>query len=157
MNRRGTIAALAVTAVAAAGVVPAFATAERAKAKPLKGTWSFTDVTPDPSATAEGNVPGGKDPYCHGGHVPSAPVDKNAYTLKLTRAGTLTVVGSNTLDWAMELDDAKGNTVASSDGGLPQDNEGLVAALPKAGSYTLLYCNLTGAPTATASYSFKPR
>lgn len=156
MNLRGTVAVVAISVLAGAGAAPALAMSA-GHAKPLKGNWSFTDTTPDPSATAEGNVPGNSDPYCHGGHVPAAPVDKNSYTLKLTRPGTLTVTGDNTLDWAMELDDSKGAVVASSDGSLPQDKEGIVTALRKPGNYTVVFCNLTGAPTATATYTFQPR
>jgi hypothetical protein len=67
------------------------------------------------------------------------------------------VLGDNTLDWAMELNDSKGHTLAASDGGLPQDKEGIVAPVKKAGTYTVVFCNLGGAPTATATYSYKYR
>lgn len=154
MTKRGNVAVLALLAVGAAGFTPAVAAP--AKAKPIKGTWSFTDFTPDPSATAEAQETG-TDPYCHGGHIPPSPQDKNSYTLKVKGPGTLTVLGDNTLDWAMELNDSKGNTLAASDGSSPQDKEGVVAALKKAGSYTVVFCNLGGAPTATATYQFKAR
>ena len=156
MKRRGTVAALAVLAVAAVGLSPAFATPAKHKPKPLKGTWSFVDTTPDPSATVDAQTKG-SDPYCHDAHVPAAPVDKNSYTIKVSGPGTLTVLGDNTLDWAMELNDAKGTTLGASDGGLPQDAEGIVASIKKAGSYTVVFCNLGGGPTANATYSYKYR
>src|SRR2546421_2079294 len=56
MNRRGTVVTLAMTAVVAVGVGPAFATADKAKAKPLKGTFSYLDVTPDASITVFGTA-----------------------------------------------------------------------------------------------------
>jgi len=155
MNRRGTVAVLALAASGVAAVTPALAAPAKAKPKPLHGNWSFTDTTPDPSATVTAQTAG--DPYCHGGHVPPAPVDKNSYTLKVSGPGTLSVVGDNTLDWAMEVNDAKGNRLAASDGSSPASKEGVIAALKKAGSYTVVYCNLGGAPTATAAYSFKYR
>src|SRR4051794_21891927 len=99
MNKRGTVAVFALLAVGAAGVTPALAASGRAKPKPIKGSWSFTDTTADPSATVEAQQ-SGTDPYCHGGHVPAAPVDKNSYTIKVKGPGTLSVLGDNTLDWA---------------------------------------------------------
>jgi hypothetical protein len=153
MNRRGTVAALALVAVGAAGAMPAFAAPAKHKPKPLKGTWSFVDTTPDPSATVTAQQTGA-DPYCQQGHVPASPADKNSYTLKVKGPGTLTVVGDNTGDWAMEIDDAKGTQLGTSDGGLPQDKEGTAATVKKAGSYPVVFCNLGGAPTATAAYQF---
>jgi hypothetical protein len=154
MDRRGTVAVLAAIAVGAAAFTPAFAAPT--KPKPLKGAWSFIDTTPDPSATVDAQTKGA-DPYCHGGQVPAAPVDKNSYALKLKGPGTLTVLGENVLDWAMEVNDAKGHTLTASDGGLPQDKEGLVATVKKAGTYTVVFCNLGGGPTANASYTYKYR
>jgi hypothetical protein len=153
MSNRGTVAVIALLAVGAAGITPALAAPAKHKPKPIKGTWSFVDTTPDPSATAEAQQTG-TDPYCHGGNVPPSPVDKNSYTLKIKGPGALTVTGSNTLDWAMELNDSKGHMLAASDGGLPQDEEGVVASLKKPGSYTVVFCNLGGAPTADATYQF---
>jgi len=154
MDRRGTVAALAAVAVGAAAFTPAFAAP--AKAKPLKGSWSFIDTTPDPSATVDAQTKGA-DPYCHDGHVPAAPVDKNSYTLKVKGPGTLTVLGDNTLDWAMEVNDAKGRSLGTSDGGLPNDKEAIVATVKKPGTYTVVFCNLGGGPTANATYTYKYR
>jgi hypothetical protein len=151
MNRRGTVAVLAVTALAAAGALPAFA-AGATKAKPLKGTWSYTDVTPDPTPDASTSSNAGD--HCHG-KLPSAPSDVNSHTLKITRPGTLTVTTSVVGDWALEIRDAKGNIVAGDDAN-PPASEGALVALKK-GAYAVVLCNLSGAPTATADYSFKPR
>ena len=155
MNRRGTVVTLAMTAVVAVGVAPAFATADKAKAKPLKGTFSYIDVTPDASITVFGTA-GKRSGFCVG-DLPASPADVNVHALKVTGPGTLTVLGHNVLDWAMEIRDSKNNLLAGSDGGLPQDSEGAVAPLTKAGTYKVIYCNLTGAPTTTADYTFKPR
>ena len=66
------------------------------------------------------------------------------------------MLGNNTGDWAMELRDAKGHFIAGSDGGLPQDKEGLGGVtITKPGTYSVVFCNLGGAPTATATYSYK--
>jgi hypothetical protein len=151
MDRRGSTAVLAVAALAAAGALPAFAAGD-AKAKPLKGTWSYTDVTPDPTpdASTSTNVSN----HCHG-KLPSAPVDVNSHTLKASRPGTLTVNTSVVGDWALEVHDSKGNIIAGDDAN-PPASEGAVVALKK-GTYAVVLCNLSGAPTATASYTFQPR
>jgi hypothetical protein len=153
MNRRGTVAALAVAAVGVAGSVPALATP--AKAKSLKGTWSYTDFTPDPTISVL-NSAQSLGPHCDG-DVPAAPGDVNVHTIKVTRKGTLTVNGDNTLDWAMDVRNSKNVQIASSDGSLPQDKEGVVVAITRPGTYSVYFCNLGGAPTASASYTFKAR
>ena len=155
MNRRGTIATVSALALVTAGVAPALASAAKATPKPLKGTWTFTDVTPDPTVSVL-NTAKSLGPHCKGA-LPAAPVDVNDQKLKVAGRGTLTVVGNNTLDWAMEVLDAKGQQLASSDGDLPQDKEGVAVPLRKAGTYTVVFCNLGGAPTATAAYSYKYR
>ena len=148
MNRRGTVVALAVTAIATAGVAPAFATGA-AKQKPLKGTFSYLDTTPDPSVVANSNA----STHCHG-KLPSAPTDVNSHSIKVGGPGVLTVVGHNKLDWAMEVRDAKGNVLSGSDGASPTSAEGTSLVITKAGSYSVVYCNLEGEPTTTASYKF---
>jgi hypothetical protein len=146
MNRRATIAVAALT-VAAVTTTPALAKT-KPKPKPLKGSWSFTDATPDPSVdTVSDNAS-----HCHG-KLPAAPTDVNAHTLKVKGRGLLTVNGSTTGDWAMEVRDSHGNSLAGSDGTLPSAQEGTSVDLPK-GTWTVFYCNVTGAPTATASYTF---
>ncbi|HET7312338.1 MAG TPA: hypothetical protein VFJ17_13535 [Mycobacteriales bacterium] len=147
MNRRATLALAAIAAVGVAGTAPALAA--KPKPKPLRGTFSYTDVTPDPTVTANSDAAS----HCHG-NVPASPADVNSQTLKVKGKGILTVVGHNALDWAMEVRDSKGLVLAGSDGGTPTDPEGTVVMLPKAGSYSVVYCNLEGEPTITASYKY---
>jgi hypothetical protein len=153
MNRRATLATGIAVATAAAGLTPALATASKARPKPLKGSWSFTDTTPDPAVTVL-DAAGKRSGYCVG-EVPSSPADVNTAVLKTAGPGTLTVRGTTTGDWAMELRDKKNNLLGGSDGATPQDQEGVTGvALRKAGSYKIVFCNLGGSPAATATYSF---
>jgi hypothetical protein len=153
MNRRVAVAIVSMLAVGAAGLTPALAATGKAKPKPLKGSWSFTDFTPDPTITVVAQAKM-VDPYCHG-TLPAGPSDVNAHSLKVKGRGTLTVNGSNTGDWAMEVRDAKGRVLAGSDGSSPTTQEGALLTLAKAGTYTVVFCNLTGAPTAKATYTYK--
>ena len=145
MNRRLSVAVAAVTIVTV-GMSPAMAA--KKKPKPLKGTFSYTDTTPDPSSTTAAATQ-----HCHG-KLPASPVDVNSGTLKVAGKGFLTVVGHNKLDWAMEVRDAKGNVLSGNDGSSPTSAEGTTAFLPKAGTYSIVYCNLEGEPTTTADYTF---
>ena len=147
MNRRAALAVVTLAAVGAAGGVPALAA--KAKPKPLRGTFSYTDVTPDPTVVANSDAAS----HCHG-NVPAAPVDVNSHALKVKGKGILTVVGHNMGDWAMEVRDSKGLVLAGSDGSTPQYAEGTVVLLPKAGSYSVVFCNLEGEPTTTATYKY---
>lgn len=151
MNRRGTVATLSILALAAAGVTPALAVAGKAKPKDLKGTWSFMDTTPDPS----GNAQSSEAMHCEG-KLPSSPADVNSQTLKVKGKGTLTVTSHVVGDWAIQLKDAKGNLVTGDDINPPQ-SESLAGIVLKKGTYALILCNLEGAPTATADYTFKYR
>ena len=146
MNRRATVA-VAVLATAAMTVTPALAKS-KPKPKPLKGSWSFTDATPDPSVDASSD----NTTHCHG-KLPSAPTDVNAHSLKVSGRGMLTVQGQTNGDWAMEVRDSHGNSVAGSDGTLPTSQEGTSVDLGK-GAWTVVFCNASGAPTATATYTF---
>jgi hypothetical protein len=147
MNRRAVLAVAPIAAVAVVGALPAVAA--KPKPKPLKGTWSFTDTTPDPTVTANTDAA----THCHG-NVPAAPTDVNDHAIKVKGRGLLTVVGNNKLDWAMEVRDSKGDVLAGSDGSTPQTPEGTTLELTKAGTYTVVYCNLEGEPTITADYKF---
>lgn len=118
-----------------------------------KGTLSYTDFTPDETVSAGGDATN----HCSSGTLPAGPLDVNSQPVKLSSAGTLTVVGHNTGDWAMEIHDPAGNTLTGSDGMLPTDEEGATAFITKPGTYTVVYCNLAGAPTTTADWTFKPR
>ena len=151
MNRRATLAVVTLAAVGIAGSAPALAAKHKPKPKPISGTWSYTDTTPDPIVSVESSAT--THPYCHD-PLPAAPTDVNKQTIKVKGRGVLTVQGTTTGDWGMEIDDAKGNVLATSDGSLPQDQEGAIVDLLKAGTYSVLYCNFGGAPTATAKYRF---
>jgi hypothetical protein len=158
MNRRATVATVSALALVAAGVTPALAVAGKAKHKDLKGTWSFTDLTVDPTPSAMGIDPvtPARDGYCVG-KLPDGPADTTKQTLKVAGPGTLTVAGKNIGDWAMEVRDAKGTFLTGSDGGTPEVKEGVLIPLRKPGAYTVVFCNLGGAPTADATYSYKYR
>ena len=151
-TRRAIIASTALIATAGAGLVPAFAATAKHKPKPLKGTWSYTDTTPDPTVVANGDA----SSHCHD-NVPASPADVNSHTLKVVGPGTLTVLGHNKLDWAMEVRDSKGNVLAGSDGSSPTSAEGAVVGLRKAGTYTVVYCSAEGEPTMTADYTYTYR
>jgi hypothetical protein len=154
MNRRSAAAMIALASLAVAGAAPALA--GPAKAKSLKGTWSYTDTTPDATIDVAANVPGMRQGYCVG-KLPAAPSDVNTHTLKVGGRGTLDVEGNTTGDWAMEVRTAKGVLLGGSDGSTPSAQEGAVVPITRAGTYKVIYCNITGAPTATASYTFKAR
>ena len=152
MNRRSSLATAAVLSLVTAGAVPALASSHNATgAKAVKGTFSYTDATPDP--TVDASLSSDVSQHCHG-KLPSSPTDVNAHTLKLATAGSLTVNASVVGDWAMELRTAKGAVVTGDDAN-PPATESLLTPLKK-GTYSLVMCNLSGAPTATASYTFKP-
>lgn len=141
------ILALTVGAALALAVVPSFATAKAPA--PKSGTWTYTDVTPDPTTFADGS------PRCSGGQVPAAPTDVNEQTIKLTKKkSTLSVLSNNAADWAMELHDSKGNVLATADGGTPETPEGVTILLKK-GTYSVLYCNFAGEPQVTVDWSVK--
>ena len=149
MNRRATVA-VAALAAAALTTTPVLAKAKpKPKPKPIKGSWSFTDTTPDPTYVQ--TQLGDDTMHCHG-QLPAGPADVNAHTITVSAKGTLTVIGSSTGDWAMELRDRKGNVVTGDDQNPPKQ-ESVSADLGK-GTWTLYFCNLTGVPTATASYTF---
>jgi len=152
MSTRRTLLATTIALTAAtASLATAFAS-PAAKAKPLKGTFSYVDTTPDPTVTAESNA----SMHCHG-KLPASPADVNSHTLKVGGPGTLRVVGHNRLDWAMEIRDSHGAVLAGSDGTSPTSPEGATVTLRKAGTYAIVYCSAEGEPTTTADYTFKPR
>ena len=152
MNRRGTIALLALCAAGAAGVTPAVAGVTKAKPKDLHGTFSYTDTTPDPTVVANTNA----SMHCHG-KLPSSPADVNSHTIKVAGPGTLTVVGHNALDWAMEVRDAHGAVLTGSDGSSPNAAEGTVLALRRPGTYAIVYCSAEGEPSISADFTYKYR
>lgn len=151
MNARLVLATGAAAVTAVAGLAPAFASSTAGKK--AGGTLSFTDATPDPSPTAL-SLAGKRTGFCVG-DLPAAPSDVNSLPVKVPGKGTLTVQGTTVGDWAMEIRDSKGTLLGGSDGGTPQDQEGASVVVKKPGTYQVVFCNLTGAPTATATWSFK--
>src|SRR5437764_329035 len=85
MNRRATMALAMIAAVGVAGSAPALAA--KPKPRPLSGTFNYTDVTPDPTVTANSDAAS----HCHG-NVPASPADTNSQPLKVKGKGILTVV-----------------------------------------------------------------
>jgi hypothetical protein len=148
MNRRRVVATVSALALGGAGLTPALAASGKAKPKPLSGTWSYTDTTPDPTVVA--NSDGSS--HCHG-KVPASPADVNSHTLKVNGRGTLSVTGQNKLDWAMEVRDKAGNVITGNDGTSPTSAEGTVIGL-KPGTYSVVYCSAEGEPTITVTYKF---
>ena len=139
MNR---IALLAVSAAAVAVIaLPAVA----APPKPISPKFKYTDATADPTATA-GDAIG-----CDGLLPNEAPIEFTA-----PAAGKLKVTMVSTGDWALEVHDAKGRVLGSSDGATPTDQESVSIKIKAAGTYTVLPCNLGGLPDATGVIDYKP-
>ena len=131
----------AAAAVLALGIIGSGAGAK----PPTSGTWTFTDVTPNPSNFGE----------CMNTTVPSSPADVNSYPVKVTKkTAILTTTSHNAADWAAEVRDSKGNILMSMDGGTPETKENMVITLRK-GSYVVNYCNWAGEPTITVDWSLK--
>ena len=141
MRRFAIIALGAVLAVAA---IPSLASAGK-----NKGTWTFIDTTPDPTV-----VTNPASQHCTG-IVPAAPTDVNNQTFKATKKrGTLKLTAHNALDWAVEVRDKRGNTIAGTDGEDPTQAESLTVGLRR-GTYTVVYCSFAGEPVIEVDYSYK--
>jgi hypothetical protein len=131
----------AAAAMLAVGMIGAGAGAK----PPKSGTFTYTDITPNPSNFGE----------CMNTTVPSAPSDVNSYPVKVTKkSATLTLTSHNAADWAAQVTDSKGNIIASADGPTPTDVENLVVTLRK-GSYNVNYCNWAGEPQITVDWALK--
>ena len=143
--RRMVVLAVALTALLSAAI-PGQAAATRI-AGPTKGTWTFTDFSPDPTSTPEP-----AEMHCHG-QLPAAPGDVNEQTVKIKKPGTLTLTAHNQLDWAMEIRDSKDNVITGTDGGEPNAPESTTLYVGP-GTYKVVYCNLEGEPEITVDWSF---
>jgi hypothetical protein len=138
----------AVAAVAMVLAIPSAAAG--AKTKTIKGTWTYTDFTPDPTTL--------QDPasqHCSG-DVPAGPADVNVQILKAPAKGNLRLTSHNQADWAMEIRTAKGVTIAGTDGGDVDTPENMNIILKK-GKYQIVYCSFAGEPQITVDYVFKYR
>jgi hypothetical protein len=139
--------AIAATAVAAALGMVAVTPAAAAKAKPFKGSQSYTDATPDPT----GSATDGSD--CSS----LLPTPQEAgITVNIPAPGKLKVDITNVGDWALEIRDPKGTVIGSADGGTPQDIEIATVKAKKAGKYTIVPCNLGGVPELTVNWAYTP-
>ena len=135
-------------ATAAAAMLAVGMIASGAGAKPpAKGTWTYTDTTPDPST-----VQNDATQHCEG-TLPSAPTDVNSQPFKAKKNGVLSLTAHNSADWAMEVKDSKGNIITGTDGANVDDPENMVVTLRK-GSYEVIYCSFAGEPTITVDYAF---
>ena len=138
------IAIIAVGAAIAVSVLPSTASAGK-----NKGTWTFTDTTPDPTV-----VTNDASHHCTG-TVPAAPIDVNEQTFKAKkRRGTLKLTAHNAADWAMEVRDKNGTTIAGTDGEDPMQAESISVSLRR-GTYTVVYCSFAGEPQITVNYSYR--
>lgn len=139
MNR---IALLTISAAVIAVVGPA----QAAPPKPMTQRFTYTDNTADPTASA---VTG---PRCDGMLAPNEP----GLEFTAPAAGKLTVSLTATGDWGLEVLDAKGRLLGSSDGDTPEDQEKVTVKLKTAGTFTVLPCNLGGLPQASGVIEYKP-
>lgn len=111
-----------------------------------KGTWTFTDYSPDPTTT------GPYEFHCHGQSPVTTPLDVNSQMVKLKTRGVLELTAHNMLDWAVEVRDSKGDVISGTDGaGTPTTPENFELLLEK-GKYEVVYCNLEGEPEITVDY-----
>lgn len=137
----------AIIAVGAALAVSALPTT--ASAGKNKGTWTFIDTTPDPTV-----VTNPASQHCTG-TVPAAPVDVNEQTFKAKKKrGVLSLTAHNALDWAVEVRDKRGTTIAGTDGSNLDDAENLTVMLRR-GTYTVVYCNFAGEPQITVDWRYR--
>ena len=152
MNRKlmCVLASLAVLALSA----PALARVTNER-KPVSGTWTYLDSTPDPTLDAD-ITHHCTNPATHasGQQTPPAPTDVNVQTLKVKKRGTLSLTGHGTGDWAVEVLNSKGVSIAGNDVN-PPEFESLITRLPKAGEYQVMWCNLSGEPQITVDYEFR--
>lgn len=141
---RTIVIALAATLVL--GALGSFAGARPLSAS--KGTWTYTDTTPDPTVVLNDATQ-----HCEG-TLPAGPADVNSQTFKAKGTGVLSLTSHNMLDWAMEIKDSKGNIVTGTDGADSTTQENMVTTLTK-GTYSVIYCNFSGEPSITVDYSWK--
>ena len=109
--------------------------------KPITKTYTAS-ATPDPSPAA-GKV-------CQ----PVTPSARFTEPFKVPAAGTLAITIKMTGDWALGLRTKSGSTLASSDGGAPQDPESIQMKFKKPAEVLIDACNFAGAPTAEVTYTF---
>lgn len=146
MRRHAIAATLVLAAVGTASFTPATAAT---KPKPFSGTKAYSDNTPDPT----GSATDGSD--CSS-MIPAPFPHETGFTINVPAPGKIKVAINNVGDWALEIRDPKGTVIGSADGGTPQDIESATVKAKKAGKYTIIPCNLGGAPDVTVTYSYTP-
>jgi hypothetical protein len=140
------------TLVLGLGVILALAaTSQFASAGRNKGKWTYIDTTPDPTVVQYDGAH-----HCSTAVVPASPVDVNSHTFKARTGGTLKLTAHNAMDWAMEVQDKRGNVITGQDGPLPTDPESISVSLRR-GTYKIVYCNFAGEPQITVNYKFISR
>jgi hypothetical protein len=146
MRTRTALTASLVLVAAAGSLAPAVA-ATKSKPKPIPIAYTASAL-PDATST---------DPVSGAVCVPTLPTAIYHYTFKVPAAGTLQVALNNSLDWSAAVRDAGGDTLAESDGEMPQDAEGFTIAFKKAQTISIDTCNFAGEPSIDVTGSFTPR
>ena len=134
----------AVAVVAAVAVAHTPALAGKPKPKPITGSYRAT-ATPDPTSTSQVD-----NTQCR----PTVPTGMDSHPFTVPAAGSLQVKLANKFDWSLAVRDAQGNTLASSDGGLPTDPEATYVTFKKKTKITIDACNFAGEPQVGVSYTF---
>jgi hypothetical protein len=151
------IAVGAAVALAAAPMLTGSATAASAD----RGSWSFTDYSPDPGQLAAAQafyvVTGhAVTSYCRRGRVPTTAQDVNAHPLHVSAPAVLQVHVSTTGAWGVEVDTRRGAALAGVASGR-QSTGGLdLRVRLRPGTYAVNACNLGGGPEARADYRLTP-
>ena len=138
---------LALALVAGATIATTPASAAKPK-KPITGTFTQSDPTPDPT----GNATTGNQNHCTG----KLPQEK-PFQFKAPAAGKLKVELSGFQgDWALQILDDKGNVLGGDD--VTPDTAGTTESatvkIRKKMTVGILPCNMGGGPSATAKYTF---
>ena len=146
MRTRSVLVAGLVAVTAAGSLAPAMA-ATKSKPKPIKIAYTATAL-PDPTSTnpATGEI-------C----APTSPAAIYSHTFKVPAAGILDINLNNDLDWSVAIRDADGESLASADGGAPQDKESTSVRFKKATTVSIDTCNFAGEPEINVTGLFTYR
>lgn len=137
---------LAVALVAGATIAAAPASAK--PKKPITGSFTQSDPTPDPT----GNATTANEYHCSG----KLPQEK-PFQFKAPAAGKIKVELSGFQgDWALQILDDKGNVLGGDDVTPDQNGstESATAKIKRKMTVGILPCNMGGSPSAVAKYTF---